>query len=63
MNEWISIKERLPESHDDMLLRDGEDTYYIGWWRKDAESWDSYEHGWIRANITHWMPLPEPPKD
>ena len=54
--EWISVEERLPEKHGRYLAaftdtRVDTVTYTkIGWF---------YEK---RCSITHWMPLPEPPK-
>lgn len=62
VQEWISVTERLPESGKESVLialRWGE--VDIGWcedgrWR--SEFVNEYED-W---EVTHWMPLPEPPK-
>ena len=63
--EWIGVDERLPED-DTTVLAYGGDIYYLTfdvfpnggrWWTED--------HGWFTTDelgITHWMPLPEPPK-
>lgn len=74
MNKWISVKDKLPEKGDynDYLITDGEHCY-VGHYRHDADAWDS-KLGWIQGmyadtgetydiNITHWMPLPELPKE
>ena len=62
VQEWISVKDRLPESGKESVLialRWGE--VDIGWcedgrWR--SEFVNEYEEG----EVTHWMPLPNPPK-
>jgi hypothetical protein len=61
---WISVEDRLPEDGKDVLI-------FVrtmpGWlhmdvdWR-DGNSWhDNTETDWNK--ITHWMPLPEAPKE
>ena len=62
VQEWIFVKDRLPESGKESVLiglRWGE--VDIGWcedgrWR--SEFVNEYEDG----EVTHWMPLPAPPK-
>jgi hypothetical protein len=58
LGEWISVKDRLPEK-DPMLCLvfrpyDGDNEWdmEVVCYRKDAYWWD---------DVTHWMPLPEPP--
>ena len=60
MNEWISVKDRLPERNDRILaytpLKPGYTELY------------NVTRGFMaqlgkRSDITHWMPLPEPPKE
>ena len=57
MNEWISVKDSLPNDYERVLVN------VIGKpFRIDA---DRFVNGrWVRYNgcVTHWMPLPEPPK-
>ena len=75
MNKWISVKDKLPEKGDynDYLITDGKHCY-VGYYRHDADAWDNSALGWIQGisadtdetydiNITHWMPLPELPKE
>lgn len=60
---WISVKDRLPEHEGDYLTV--RSPYY-----RDIVSYEN--HKWIgvglygnlceATNVTHWMPLPEPPK-
>lgn len=62
VQEWISVKDRLPENVKEGLLialRWGE--VDIGWYedgRWGSQFVDEYEDG----EVTHWMPLPQPPK-
>ena len=62
VQEWISVKDRLPESEKEGVLiglRWGE--VDIGWCEDDrwrSEFVNEYEDG----EVTHWMPLPNPPK-
>ena len=69
MPRWISVEERLPEAHADgsvdaELVTDGEFihmAYYAhGQWIF-CESGEMKEPMW--NTVTHWMPLPEPPKE
>lgn len=58
---WISVDERLPEGEGSYL------TYALGmeivldyncygeWWDDELNHYD--------GSVTHWMPLPEPPKE
>ena len=98
---WISVKDRLPESGqhvlvcckcgngayvcdafhtdektevcnfdqvfdytDDAVYDEETDEYYFpeGWW-EIIKNWDEYSSVAIGDFITHWMPLPEPPKE
>lgn len=67
--EWISVKDRLPDKNGDFLAyvpneKDNtkervETLYYMdinNWFKGDYYSRKVY-------GVTHWMPLPEPPKE
>ena len=62
VQSWISVTERLPESGKESVLIAllwGE--VDIGWCEDDrwrSEFVNEYEDG----EVTHWMPLPQPPK-
>ena len=68
VQEGISVKDRLPEYSDDgfadaVLVTDGfvqHMAYFVGGEWRFAESGEIKEPMWYR--ITHWMPLPQPPK-
>lgn len=76
MSEWISVKDRLPETDDDVLVYNPKDGIHLGEFDLDEvrgyyESDGSYfitnsgwttEYSWAPyMGPTHWMPLPEPP--
>ena len=67
MGEWISVKDRLPEDCKKILVVNGRGYISISsLWRKDGSKWtwvDSAGHFNHVNDITHWMPLPEPPKE
>lgn len=61
---WISVKDRLPERNGIYLAYDGEyiSTVEYEKGRHDSEWTDDYE-GYLDLLVTHWMPLPEAPKE
>lgn len=48
----------------DMEYDEEKDEYYFpeGWWEV-IKNWDEYSCVAIADFVTHWMPLPEPPKE
>ena len=59
-DNWISVEDSLPEKETECLVFESgymHVTEFVGW---DEIQWFN-EHG--SSNPTHWMPLPEPPKD
>ena len=65
-NGWISVKDRLPEDFQKVLVfwkEHGEPMVDTAFWQKDAKRFDG-EH-WVRMEdkVTHWMPIPEPPQE
>lgn len=78
MSKWISAKERMPEYHEDVLVSafdfDDMDPFPLpmiahleNWKGKEAWVFNTAKHGLSQKNygiyVTHWMPLPEPPKE
>ncbi|HGW3737648.1 TPA: DUF551 domain-containing protein [Acinetobacter baumannii] len=75
--EWISVDERLPEFQEETsilcLLKDQQKGFWyprpyallieVGWWipQKEIFVCDGVEDA--KHIISHWMPLPEPPKN
>lgn len=65
---WISVEDRLPMLIETVLFI-GKD-YYGKWFGVkrgyfDGSLWHSDDFGTIYSTtpVTHWMPLPEPPKE
>ena len=57
---WIPVTDRLPQDDEDVLVwvnGTHRDMAY-----RDEGVWYDEEHNHLK-NITHWMPLPEPPKE
>jgi len=72
--QWISVKDRLPEVnelvvilHEDKLkLNHRTPPVYFGRWKGSdwMEVLDHSDVPWFSETvITHWMPLPAPPKE
>lgn len=60
MNEWISVKDRLPESDGSYIAHSGKSgkVFTAHFWARD-KIWSGRN---LNLTITHWMPMPEPPK-
>ena len=61
---WIPVTERLPERRQFVLVTDCLNKYIA----YTADTTDdvcfySQKGGWLLDSITHWMELPEPPKE
>lgn len=72
--EWIPVTEKLPEELINPNTRDFEYVLCVTIWgdvrpfkygtpigQKEAHFWNGA--GYVDAYVTHWMPLPEPPKE
>lgn len=65
--EWISVKERLPELYQDVLAygdgtQDTSKRFYVARLTDKNSCWGWCIPGIGGLTITHWAPLPEPPK-
>lgn len=61
--KWIPVEERLPEPFENILVANKRGKHYDidkGWW--NGSFFDRCAKGGYH-NVTHWMPLPEPPKE
>ena len=71
VNEWISVEEKLPDTDGNVLvICNGEyknirfiNAYDLAAYDSDEDEWilDSYPEAVV--TVTHWMPLPKPPKE
>jgi len=61
---WISVKERLPDC-DEILFSDGVEVNYGAYGFYTLNDFCKYTSAGAREveGVTHWMPLPEPPKE
>ena len=75
--KWISVKDRLPKEFETVLTQHVEDLYPVSafyminidrkiWMREIEGPEDIIENGRcgeLYRSPTHWMPLPDPPKE
>ena len=59
---WISVTERLPQEREWVLCQCRAKIRMVlrlqnGYWHQDSR------HEFMSGFVTHWMPLPEPPKE
>lgn len=71
MGEWISVEDRLPGEKDYKSCRenlDGAVLWFngnemgLGWFYRSTWQWADLYDEVIEPPVTHWMPMPEPPK-
>ena len=74
VQEWISVDDRLPDNkeHDWVLAQVVEDNGFmhiptVMEYRQSKNDWFEETYGWLSDHngvftVTHWMPLPQPPK-
>lgn len=59
--KWISVEERLPEKSGSYLVCTSKSSVYCTKFTRHEQ--DGRFHTDINTHITHWMPMPEPPKE
>ena len=57
---WISVNERLPDAVDQYLVITDESAVYIAAFT--GSRWFCSLNGNFLREVTHWMPLPDPPE-
>jgi len=76
MHKWISVKDRLPEDGQQVIIfifvengavsERGTSSDYKDMkiaHHQPSNRWYSYDNGMVSSHaVTHWMPLPEPPE-
>lgn len=68
MSEWISVKDRLPESEGAYIVYTDRGSVFVEHFYPTKRFRDDYirEAAWShqgKTRVTHWMPLPKPPKE
>lgn len=72
VNQWINCKDKMPEDNTSVLFvyvsENGIKSVHYGYHQTLkglGSSWAKPSGGWQYCDdeVTHWMPLPEPPKD
>lgn len=62
--QWISVKDKLPESHKNALViyerKDGLQRFGVGF-MDSSKNW--YIANGKKSNVLYWMPFPQPPKE
>lgn len=63
VNKWIPVTEMLPENYEAVLTFDGRSIHIMAHHHDFKEPFGIVKGNFMGyAPITHWMPLPEPPK-
>ena len=64
VQEWISVTERLPEKGEEVLVFDTRENWTGFAWLRPDETWTAlgFDFPFDLGEVTHWMPLPQPPK-
>ena len=63
VQEWVSVTDKLPESKKCVLMYSADGGVAEGEYDESTKKWCQYR--WSVCDIrkvTHWMPLPQPPK-
>ena len=65
--QWISVEDKIPELHESVIIfkpSDFPDKVYVGW-LSENNKWceeDGPDGIIFPDKVSHWMPLPKPPK-
>ena len=74
--DWISVEDRLPEEDEPVLMLITQNADHYGVYQKDSfvvegnlghlpsgkKIWQDVYTGNATDDVSHWMPLPEPPE-
>ena len=66
VNQWIPCRERMPEPLRDVIVCTVIKTVTVAWINGNewyfADTGNGHIEQWSFDDVTHWMPLPEPPE-
>ena len=66
VGKWISVKDRMPDEQETYLIfrKEPFGAVTIAWYSGSENGWLALDGGFYADGVvTHWMPLPEPPKE
>ena len=58
VQEWVSVEDRLPEENTTVIV--ATDNGIVSQCLYSYDGWDLWDDNDV--NITHWQPMPQPPK-
>jgi hypothetical protein len=59
---WMPVSERLPEPNEPVLIYTAVLGRHVASVDEEGEWFCDYGGEWLFPDVTHWMPLPEPPE-
>lgn len=62
VQEWIPVTDRLPEDGAVVLGYMVSRDYRTIKWKNNTQRWEGLLLDYSKEFVTHWMPLPQPPK-
>ena len=60
---WISCAERLPDEQQEVICLTSDGSFRVFGWTYIDWMWFDDNEWWDEKDVTHWMPLPQPPKE
>lgn len=60
--KWISVKERYPNHGDVVMICTKDNDVQVFQWDNVYGGWVGDRYNYSTKYVTHWMPLPMPPK-
>jgi hypothetical protein len=58
---WISVEDRLPKCGE-IVFCNTQNFFEVLQWDERADVWVGAYRSYWKEYVTHWMPLPQPPK-
>lgn len=62
-NTWVSVKNKLPKHEQEVLICIENKGISIGYYNRKKDEWFTQCNEEWYFPITHWQPLPKPPKE